>query len=224
MRIDQVEVTEQVLFPEGPAVRFSNKSILDLLPGQYLLASAQEDILPTPLFLQGREANDILTTPNVPSHWHPGTRLLLQGPLGKGFAIPVEARHIILAGFCDAGYRLFPLLPTTSRAGRTVTFFVDTSPPDLPKWVEVLPLDMLAENLAWADYVALDLCETRLPEIRSHLKNAKPPTLKMEVLIRTPLACGGKGDCGLCVVHTKKGLRYACEHGPVFNWSDLVEE
>jgi dihydroorotate dehydrogenase electron transfer subunit len=108
-------------------------------------------------------------------------------------------------------------------AGQIVTFFLDAAVTGLPQSVEVLPLETLTENMPWADYLALDLTDVQLPEIIARLSAVTRTPLKVEALIRTPMPCGGVGNCGLCSVHTKNGIKHACEDGPVFDWSDLVE-
>ncbi len=224
MRLIKLPILEQLWFPEGNAIRIPREPGFNLQPGQYLLAAADEDILPTPLFLQQEQADTLLLAPVVPSHWQPGMRIHVQGPLGAGFNLSLNARHVALAGYCDAGYRLLPLMQAALQAGQTVTFFLEASAAGLPQSVEVLPIETLSENLAWADYLALDLVDKQLPEIISRLSTEKRSPLKVEALIRTPMPCGGIGNCGLCTIRTKNGIKHACEDGPVFEWSDLVED
>ena len=104
MRVVMRSILEQVWHPDGYAVRVGFDPGISMQPGQYLLAATVSDVLATPLFLQERWEGSLLTAPPVPEHWRPGTELQVTGPLGKGFLLPAAARHVALAGFCDAGY------------------------------------------------------------------------------------------------------------------------
>ena len=42
-----------------------------------------------------------------------------------------------------------------------------------------------------------------------------------QVLVRTPVPCGGAGECGVCAVTFRSEWRLACKDGPVFDWRDL---
>ncbi len=222
MRSYKTSVKELVFFPEGNGIRITLDSGVSLQAGQYLLASTAEDILPTPLFACKVEEDTLLTAPAVPGYWQPGTRLDVRGPLGNGFCIPAAARCIALAGFCDAGHRLLPLMRTALKNGQTVTFFLDSTPSGLPQSVEVLPLDALAENLGWADYLAIDLSADQIAGLANQFHAVKRLPYKIEALVRTPLPCGGGADCGMCSVRTKNGIRHACVDGPIFNWAELA--
>jgi dihydroorotate dehydrogenase electron transfer subunit len=45
---------------------------------------------------------------------------------------------------------------------------------------------------------------------------------KAQVLVGTPIPCGGIADCGVCAVNTKSSWMLACEDGPVFDLREFV--
>jgi len=42
-----------------------------------------------------------------------------------------------------------------------------------------------------------------------------------QVLVRTPVPCGGIAECGVCAVTLKSEWKLACKDGPVFDWGEL---
>src|SRR3972149_5048019 len=79
-------------------------------PGQYLLATPAKAILSTPLFCAQPGEWGFLAAPPIPADWV-GTWLALRGPLGRGFRLPGEARHLALVS--DAP---LPRLPSSLEA------------------------------------------------------------------------------------------------------------
>jgi ferredoxin len=43
-----------------------------------------------------------------------------------------------------------------------------------------------------------------------------------QMLIHTPVPCGGMADCGICAVTLRSGWKLACKEGPVFDWKALA--
>ncbi|MEI6290416.1 MAG: hypothetical protein WCP19_08295, partial [Chloroflexota bacterium] len=83
---------------------------------------------------------------------------------------------------------------------------------------------------AWADYLAVDTLRSQLPDLlprllsdpRTAALHSGPPiprAVSAQVLVRTPLPCGGIAACGVCAVHltgSSRDYRLACKDGPVF--------
>ncbi len=195
--------------------------------GQYLLASAPEDEaepLPVTLFPSGWAGSDLLAAPPLPENWSAGMELWLRGPLGKGFSLPATARRVALAGLDECVFRLLPLVGQSLKQGADVALYCDSTVPlDLPLAVEVLPLSQLTGAPPWADYLALDLPYRRLGQLNAllGLEHDQRCPCVAEVLIYTPMPCGGQADCGVCAVRTSGGWRLACKDGPVFGLNIL---
>jgi NAD(P)H-flavin reductase len=204
-------------------------------PGQYLVASSPDlsDPLPTVLFSSGEHfpyapqpaAGQIALrlAPPLPAAWSAGMRVALRGPLGNGFRMPATARRVALA--CSAGpsYRLLPLAEQALKQRAAVVVYASAAPDGLPEEVEVLPLDLLPEAPAWADYLALDACLADLPGLRARLglKPYQRPACQTQVLVVTSMPCSGLAECGICAVHTQEGWKLACSDGPVFDFNHL---
>ncbi len=201
-------------------------------PGQYLLADSPTDSdspLSTLIFPQQILADGLVAAPigrRLPDpDWDLGSRLILRGPLGKGFRLPPGLRNLALAAAGESAARLLPLL----RQAASVALFTDAILPALPPEVEIQPLGGLADALSWADYVALDLpgapdrAQRFLAGLRSALGIVEPAPLPCpgQALLSGPLPCGGIAQCGVCAVRTRRGYRLACKDGPVFTISEL---
>jgi hypothetical protein len=198
---------------------------LALKPGQYLLASAPtlNDVLPTAMFPAAIGGDTITLAPPLPPAWLPGIPLKVRGPLGKGFHLPPLARRMALAALDSHPFRLLPLISLALEQGMEIALFTPLIPYSLPPQVEVLPIQNLPEAPAWADYLALDLPQSRLPELKVclGLKPGQALGCTAEALVVTAMPCGGAADCGVCAIKTKIGWRYACKDGPVFELAAL---
>jgi dihydroorotate dehydrogenase electron transfer subunit len=93
----------------------------------------------------------------------------------------------------------------------------------LPDEVEVQPLSALADVMSWADYMALDVARENLYQLGERIgwSNQAQALREAQILVRTPLPCGGLAECGVCAVHLKSGWKLACKDGPVLNWREL---
>lgn len=213
-------------------VRVSCPSNLIPSPGQYLLAGDGSDApLPVPLFHtdsapQGfvhRTASTLVAAGPVPGSWRPGLELHLRGPLGRGFTLPASARKVGLVAFDDSPARLKGLIRPALKQEAAVVLLCNSAPEDLPDDVEVQPLSALSEIVEWADYLACDVAREKLNQLREHLGklNQLPAGKESQVLIRTPVPCGGLADCGVCAVSLKSDWRLACKDGPVFSWKEV---
>lgn len=205
--------------------RLACPKTLQPAPGQYLLAWAGDPCEPVayPLFPASLPGEDLELAPPLPPAWLPGTSLHLRGPLGRGFNLPRPARRVVLAARAGPPALLVPLAHLALSQGAAVAFVAANPPYGLPQEVEILPPDLLAETLPWADalFSAFPLAELagfrRQAGIRIHQRFP----CSAEVLVLTPLPCSGLASCGVCAVPTLHGWKLACEDGPVFNLNEL---
>jgi len=191
-------------------------------PGQYLLASDVSDSpLPVPVFYTDSAPQGFIAI--APDPWKPGDVLHLRGPLGRGFSLRVSARRIGLVAFDDSPARLRALIRPALAQDASVVLVSNSATDDLPDDVEVQPLSALEEIVNWADYMAVDVRRENLPELRERLeeRNQLSALHAAQLLIRTPISCGGVAECGVCAVTTKSGWKMACKDGPVFDWREI---
>ncbi len=207
-------------------------------PGQYLLASDGSDailsrsmcsILPVPIFYtdfapQGGSMaprRNFIST--MPDHWNPGDTLFLRGPLGSGFSLPLVARKVGLVAFDGAPSRLRGLIRPAFAQNAAVVLVCDWKVEDLPDAVEVQPLSALEEIPKWADYIALDVSREHLSELKERLdtRSQLSAVIDAQVLINTPMPCGGIAECAVCAVLTKSKWKMACKDGPVFDLKEI---
>jgi len=200
----------------------------NLIPeaGQYLLADepASEAPLPVPVFKAGSTPGGFMIAPPIPRTWQPGTTLSLRGPLGHGFSPQDSARCIALVVLGETYSRLKPLLANALERDVSMVLVSDLDSPDLPLEVEIQPLSRLAEVAQWADYLAMDVPRESLPGLRGMLGLSRQARVKLDaqILVHTPVPCGGMGECGVCAVITRRGWKMACKDGPVFDLNDLI--
>ena len=199
-------------------------------PGQYVQAWSPNDELeaiPRSLFAAGpaeRRSAAEVSLPilaALPTGWQPGTQLNLRGPLGRGFDLPRGAHRVALAALGSSPGRLLPLVPAAIKQGAEVVVCCETPVRELPLAVELRGLDGLAEALRWADFVVLDVPLESLERLNGKLSRI-PRTVSGQVLVLTPMPCGGLAKCGVCSLATESGARLACEDGPVFELGQLV--
>jgi dihydroorotate dehydrogenase electron transfer subunit len=198
-------------------------------PGQYLLASDGSGApLPVSLFHTDSAPEGFIAAASVPDAWNPGTELYLRGPLGRGFTLPLSARKVGLLAFDDkrsSPARLRGLIRPALKQEAAVVLVCDSTPDSLPDEVEIHPLSAFQEIFEWADYLACDVQREDLNRLRERLAKQKqlPAGSKMQVLVHTPVPCGGVADCGICAVSLKSDWKLACKEGPVFNLRDILE-
>lgn len=195
-------------------------------PGQYLSAwSPEEPLAPlaTTLFAGEILADRFLALPPLPASWQPGTILALRGPLGHGFNPPVTSRRIALAALGQSCRRLIPLALQMLDRGSAVALFTDAWLPSLPAALEANPLNHLPEAITWADYLAVEVNSTTLPQLRERL--GLHPTdhliVPAQALYLVDMPCAGLSACGACWTPARRGLLHACSEGPVFALDDL---
>ena len=197
--------------------------------GQYLQAYAPDDteaVLPASLFPTqhsnlGSESprNEFVAAPPIPPSWQPGTTLHVRGPLGAGFSMPAGIKRLGLAAIGSSTSRLLPLIDQAAE----IALFTQTTRLNIPAEIEVNPLSALSENLAWADFLAIDCPLEQLPALRDLLGLEPDAALpaRTQILLSTPMPCGGLGDCGVCALKAKRGYKLACVDGPVFDLGEL---
>lgn len=193
-------------------------------PGQYLLAGDGSDApLSVPLFYTDSAPQGFTAAAPIPEAWHPGLELQLRGPLGRGFSLPASARKVALVAFDDSPVRLNGLIRPALQQGSAVVLVCDRTPQDLPDELEVQPLSALQEIVEWADYLACDVRPEDLNQLREGLgkRNQLPAGREAQVLICTPVPCGGVADCGVCAVNLRSAWKLACKDGPVFDWNEV---
>ena len=193
-------------------------------PGKYLLASNGPDlVLPVPIFYTDSAPGGFIAP--VPASWMPGAVLFLRGPLGRGFSLPTAARKVGLIALDGSSARLRGLIPQALKQNASVVLVCDSIAEDLPDEVEIQPILALEEILRWADFVAIDV--QREEFLRSMERLRKENTVSFlgssQILIHTPMPCGGIADCGVCAVVTRSGWAMACKDGPVFDWKDIKD-
>jgi dihydroorotate dehydrogenase electron transfer subunit len=208
----------EVYVGKNAAARLSCPSGLVPGPGQYLMAEelvGTGELLPASIFPAGPADGGFLIASPVPKTWTPGTSLNLRGPLGNGFRLPTASRAVALAAFGETAQRLSALIEPAIAQGAAVTLLCAQPPHGLPNEVEIMPLGSLKDVIQWADYLALDMPR----EMTRSLPELFQPTVSCEaqILVTTPMPCGGRGDCGVCAVSMKQGFKLICKDGPVLD-------
>lgn len=230
MHTGKGKVLELILEDGICHVRLSCPSNLIPSPGQYLLAGDESDVpLPVPLFHtdsapQGGSMaawRHFIAVGVIPSSWNPGTELHLHGPLGHGFNLPLSARKVGLVAFDVSPARLRGLIQPALKQAAAVVLICNPGTDHLPDEVEVQPLSALQEIVEWADYLAIDVERENLNQLKEGLGKLNP--VAAQVLIHTPIPCGGVAECGVCAVTLKSSWKLACKEGPVFAWRDILE-
>ena len=218
------QVVELILENGLRLARISCPANLVPVPGQYLLAShVSVGPLPVPIFYTDSSPLGFIASGLISDGLHPGMEFSLRGPLGRGFALPTSARKVALVAFDEAPSRLRGLISPALKQGAGVVLITDHDSDSLPDEVEVQPISTLAEALEWSDYIALDAARESLFELRECLGGMKRAWVgkDAQVLLRTPMPCGGVADCGVCAITLKSGWEMACKDGPVFDFKDL---
>jgi NAD(P)H-flavin reductase len=186
------------------------------------------DSLPVSLFRAGLESvarneDAVSVAGPLPEQWTLGTELFLRGPLGRGFSLPPRLRHLALVAFGSPA-RLLPLIPMALEQEAEVVLICDVEVKDLPLAVETQSLDALPNALAWADFVAVDMELADLEELPNRIGASEGlrRSLRGQALVHSAMPCGGLARCGVCSLVSKKGQRFACEDGPVFDLHELI--
>ena len=85
-------------------------------------------------------------------------------------------------------------------------------------------MSALEDVLTWAEYTAFDAARENLNQLRERFGMLKQFSVKgeAEILVGTPVPCGGVAECGVCAVTTKSGWKLACKDGPVFELREIL--
>lgn len=218
------QVLELILEDGDRYVRVSCPPNLTTGPGQYLLASdGSAAALPVPLVHTDSAPEGFVAVAPATAGWTPGLVLHLRGPLGRGFSLPLTARRVALVAFDDSPARLKGLIRPALRQGAAIVLIGNSAPDTLPDDVEVQPLSVLDEILEWSDYAAFDIAREHLRQFKQEMgqRNQQAFGIGAQILIRTPVPCGGIAECGVCAVTLRSEWKLACKNGPVFDWGDL---
>lgn len=218
-------ITEVRLEAEGLSGRITCPPGLRPAPGQYLAAAGPDPFEPLPvnLFPSRVWEDGLEIAPPLPPAWSAGTRLLLRGPLGRGFQMPASTRRLALASLDDSPQRLLPLAHQALAQNASVVLYARGAVRGLPEAVEVLPVDLLPEAPGWADFLALEARSHSLGGLRERLglHPHQRPACAIQVLVMTAMPCSGIAECGVCAVNTRDGWALACADGPVFDFNQL---
>ncbi len=195
-------------------------------PGQYLSAWSpldQEAAISSAIFAGEIGAHGFLAVPPIPRSWEPGTKLTLRGPLGRGFELPATTKRLALVALSNRLSRLLPLGLLAIQSGVAVAFFTDCPLPNLPVAMEGSPLSALEVAYGWADTMAIDLAIEQLEYLRRMLRLSPGERLPCpaQVLIVSPMPCGGLAECGVCGVPARRSWKLSCQDGPVFDLEKL---
>jgi hypothetical protein len=201
----------------------------NLIPtaGQYLLthASASDSPLAVPVYFYDSAPKGFRFAPSYPSTWTIGTQLALRGPLGHGFNIPVSARKIALIALDGSVARLHGLIPLALKREMEAVLVCNSSVNGLPEDVEVQPLQAFDEICKWADFIVIDIVRETLNQLKEMTSKLGQVSALREaqVLVHTPMPCGGLAECAVCAIGAHHDWKLACKDGPVFILKDILK-
>lgn len=224
MHTGKGQVLELILEDGDHHMRVSCSPNLTPSPGQYLLAGDGSNApLPVPLFHTDSAPQGFIAAAPIPDSWHPGMELQLRGPFGHGFSLPLSARKVGLIAFDVLPARLRGLISTALKQDAAVVFVCSSSVDHLPDEVEVQPMSALSDIVEWGDYLAFDVARENLNPLRERLGKLNQVVAEKDaqILVRTPVPCGGVAECGVCAVTLKSTWKLACKDGPVFAWREI---
>jgi dihydroorotate dehydrogenase electron transfer subunit len=131
---------------------------------------------------------------------------------------------VALVALGETVARLKPLLTIALEQNAAVVLVSDLNLFDLPSEVEIQPLSGLEEIIRWADFLAIDIPRESLAGLREKLgiNGQSKVAFEAQVLLHSPMPCGGIAECGVCSVPVRRGWKMACKDGPVFDLRELV--
>lgn len=180
------------------------------------------------------------------SRLEPGDRLNVMGPLGHGFTIPDEARHLILVARGVGLATLAPLAQEAQRLGRRLKAICSASAPDRLMSIdhlrrldaEVIPVTdadgtsdpanlrhLLEEFIAAGEADMLYTCgSNRLLRLCQDI--GREAGIPGEIALEQQMACA-VGMCQCCVRSFRRGgsvvQERVCREGPVFDIQEAME-
>jgi hypothetical protein len=222
-------IEELTLEPTGtPSIRILCQPSARPAPGQAALATLPGSALPLrkTLFPTRIDADGFVADFPQGFAWHPGTRLDLLSPIGRGFSPPPDSRHWLLVGAGLGAFHLLPLIPWGLAQGASIVLAAPSAPPGLTAEVEVIPEASAAVD--WADYIAVEVEGEQLLAVDGLLpKEEAIRKVATEILVARAFLCG-IGACAACAIPIRGARggrgswRLACVDGPVFRVSDLL--
>jgi NAD(P)H-flavin reductase len=202
---------------------FDTSARFPVHPGQFLMVRGADDILPVPVYPMDASCGKFTSMCSAGSQWRLGDQLSLSGPHGMGFDLPSVSRRLLIISSSSTPLRLIPLAQMVLSVGGEVALYAGTIPQYVPAEVELLSKDQLGEAVSWADCIVGDARLKGLSKwtgLFSGMQNS-PLGRGVQLLVDTPLVCGGSSECGVCAVKTRHGWKQACTDGPVFNLDEL---
>ena len=212
-------------------------------PGQFVMVwCGEETVLRRPLSIHRVDGDRfalLFLVVGKGTQWlaerQPRETLDIIGPLGNGFAVSDNSRHLLLVA---GGMGIAPLRFLADEAvgkGKTATLLYGTASRDrllVPDAVteaaattedgsygiKGMITDLISQHAGWADQVFA--CGP--PGMYRTM--AAMPCLKgkpVQVSLEARMGCG-RGICFACTVNTRNGLRQVCTDGPVFALDEIV--
>jgi len=251
----QVSVTQkETIAPAWWRLTLVAPELPSPLPGQFLLVRCADrltcylrrPIFPIPL-PQAQFTLLLRPDPDPGLAWlsarQPGDTLDVIGPLGRGFPLPKNVRHLLLVSDTPAMGPLLGQMERAIAAGAAVTLVLGSSRASALYPVAALPpaveyqaatldgslgyrgpvTELLPDLLRWADMTCLVGSTLLYQTVRRQMEQAR---LRAEanflygLVADSPLACG-MGACLSCAVSTPNGFKLACVEGPVFDLTEL---
>jgi NAD(P)H-flavin reductase len=220
----KVEGTLINIWQDGKAAcfEFEISTQLIIVAGQFLMVRSETDILPVPVYPIDTESKRFSSLSSAGNHWIVGDRLHFSGPHGKGFEIPSVSRRLLMISSTSTPLRLIPPAMKIIHAGGEAALYAEYIPENLPSEVELLSKEQLVDALSWADCIIGDVRIKMLSKWMELFagKQTSPLGHGIQLLVDTPLVCT-EAVCGVCMVKTRHGWKYACTEGPVFLLDDL---
>jgi dihydroorotate dehydrogenase electron transfer subunit len=223
---------------------------IEARPGQFVMVDCGEDCtLPRPFSIHRVQAEHELSLyfavleDGKGTEWlsrrKKGDKIGIFGPLGNGFTVDSTSHNVLLLA---GGIGIAPLVflaEEVLKQGSVVTLLYGTAnehrypEENIPSGVKVVAAtedgsvghrgmitELLPDYIDRADRVFACgpvsmyhyLCRHREKLLRT-----KPVQVSLEVR----MGCG-RGICYGCTIKTKNGPRRVCEHGPVFDFDDVI--
>lgn len=223
MRRSIARIEAFTLEPIGrPAIRVTCEKRLIPNPGQAVMAlmpdtdqSFRHVMFPVQIYTDG-----FITDKAPDPGWRLGDKLDLLGPVGTGFSPPSSAQHWLLAALGQTPGRLLPLIDLGLASGAAISLYVEQHLPGLQPQVEITT--DLPEVLQWADFLAIDIAPEELSKLRLQfgLSPGDHIPIPAQALMSIAMPCG-IGACQACAVKVRRGWKFSCTDGPVFNLDAL---
>lgn len=251
----QVKVIQkEIIAPAWWRLTLAAPDLPPLSPGQFLLLRCADrftcylrrPIFPAPL-PQTHLTLLLRPDPDPGLAWlsarQPGDTLDVIGPLGRGFPLPKNVRHLLLVSDTPAMGPLLGQMERAITAGAAVTLALGGSRASTLYPVAALPpvvefqaatldgslghrgpvTDLLPDLLRWADLACLAGSPALYRTVRQQMAQVRlraEASFLYGLVTDSPLACG-VGACQSCTVATPSAFKLSCIDGPVFDLTEL---